>query len=198
MVIIIMAELKVHSRRDTLPKELVYPLKTSALAAAIQQQLVGDMHLSVSFSRTQAYWKEQRERIQEEGRYRLVKCTYYANGQHLPKLGSQPWAEEEHPQVVLAEVAALPREVLPKQASIHAVTAALVQESISQLAPQGLPMKRDRSRPHDAWVLQVEFDSPAQRLLAKLWPWDGGQFVLRTVERELTPAEVPGLEGEAE
>ncbi|WP_044195062.1 hypothetical protein [Hyalangium minutum] len=183
-----MAELKVHSRKESLPKELLYPLKAGELAAAFQPKITRDAHLDLSFHRTQAYWKEQRDRIQEEGRYTLARCTYYTRGLHLRSWGHAPWAHEERPQVITANVLAIPRAVLPKGSSIHAAASSLVCEAVAVLVPRGLPRLTQRGQMEDdAWHFELELDSSVHLLRAKLQPWTGGSFGLQTVECPLTP-----------
>lgn len=183
-----MAELKLHSRKEPLPKELLYPLKAGELVAAFQPKLTRDAHLDLSFLRAQAYWKEQRDRIQEEGRYTLARCTYYTRGLHLRSLGHAPWSQEERPQVIAADVLAIPRAVLPKGLSTHAATSSLLREAVAVLVPRGLPRLTQRGQMEDdAWLFELELDSPVGLLRAKLQPWTGGSFGLQTLERPLTP-----------
>jgi hypothetical protein len=183
-----MAELKLHSQKEPLHKGLLYPLKASEMAAALQPKITRDVHLSISFRRTQAYWKEQRDRIQEEGRYALVNGAYYMRGRHLWAGSHVPWAHEERPQVVVVNVFAIPRTALLQGAPIHAATSDLVREAVTVLAPQGLPRLTQRGQlEDDAWHFELELDSSVHLLRARLRPRTGGSFGLQVLERPLTP-----------
>lgn len=194
-----MAELKVHSRKDPLPKELLYPLKASELAAAFQPKITRDVHLDISFLRQQSLNKEKRDRIQEEGRYALARCMYYMRGFHLSSGLHSPWSHEERPQVVTAEVLAIPRSVLPKRSSIHAATSSLVREAVAVLVPSGLPRLTQRGQMEDAtWHFTLELDSSVHLLRARLSPWTGGSFGLQILERPLTPEVDPPSHSQAD
>jgi hypothetical protein len=167
-----------------------YPLGASDLEAALEPHLTDDLYLSLRFHQHQAARKNDRDRIEALGDYRLLECRYARGGSHLADSDrpNPPWAGEDAPQVILAEVFAVPRSALVKGVGLQKPLSQLLSEALSQLAATGIP---SRPAPRDAWILELGLDARVHAILARLRPWNGGEYaVARTIEVVLPPVGV--------
>ena len=71
-----MFTLKLDSSREQHSKDTTYVLSAGDIISALEPRLLADMHLTLRFNARQAYWKEQRETIDENGTYSLMHCNY--------------------------------------------------------------------------------------------------------------------------
>ncbi len=182
-----MPSIHTDSVKPRLAHDSSYPLGAGDLEAALAPHLTDDIYLSLRFHQPQAARKDERDRIEALGDFRLLDCRYARAGSPLAgsDLPNPPWAGEDAPQVVLAEVFAVPRAALVKGVGLQKPLSQLLTESLSQLAALGIP---SRPSPRDAWILELGLDARVHTVLARLRPWNGAEYaVARTLEVVLPP-----------
>lgn len=180
--------LKTESHKEQVPKGWTYLLGLTHIHDALHPSLTRDAYLSLSFTPRQAYWKEQRELVDQQRRYRVIEVNYSPGREHVPRLPGivKPWDDEEHPKVVTAQVLAVPHELLPRGVAVRPVLCQLLADSFLKLMPRGLT--EDRS-PRSAWMLEVVLDGTTSTLEASLSPWNGAEHqVSARLTRQLQTA----------
>lgn len=179
--------LKTESRKEQLAKGWTYLLGLKDLHAALEPRLTRGSWLSLHFTARQAYWKDQRDEVDQHRRYRVFVAHYSPSKDWRSAFPTTPWANEEDPQVVTATVTAVPHEALPPGLAVRPVLKELIQEAFLKLTPKGLAA--DRS-PKGGWGLQVTFDANVATLEASLERWNGVEFaVSEQLQRRLVAGE---------
>jgi hypothetical protein len=179
-----MSTLRTDSHKPKLPRDSSYCVSASELEMALDPHLTGDLFLSIQFHPHQPGRKNERDRFEALGEYRLLDCRYADDRAHLAKEESEgaAWAGDPDAQVVTADVFAVPTSALIKGVGMHGPVDALLAEALAALASQGIPSARS------SWSLELGLDARVHTLRARLRPSHrAAEPISRTLERVLPP-----------
>ncbi len=168
-----MLGVKVDAFKERAGKELAYLLEATSDVVAALNPRSRPTSISIHFSPKQAYWKEERDRIEERGVYHVATLQYSPSRSQATLERNRPWSAEQWPQVVDASVMALPRRVLPPESASDPVRSAAPEGCARDCRPGRAPCSR-QERPV-AWIVDVEYDAPARVPRALLKPLERGR-----------------------
>ena len=157
-----MREIIPHSQKTKLPKDLHDAIKYSDLEAAFAGRCDKDLHLWVHFGRNQAYWMEERKRVGDEGRYKLVSIGFDPEAYYL---SMRPWSEMDKPVVVGAGVYVLPRTVTAALQLKREMLRSILVEQVRKLTPKGWTSRR--------WGLSLNLWSEERHIQSVATTWTG-------------------------
>lgn len=164
-----------RSRKEQVSSGWKYLLGLQDLVRVYERSLVADAWLDVQFSGRQAYWKEQRDRIDARGIYSVLHVDFTTARQSYPL--PEPWDDEARPLVIRASVLAVPIDALPKGVAAKSLVVSLLEELFA--SPPSL---------EEAWSLEVTLDANVRRVGAALKAWRGRHLACSSAERTLQPA----------
>ena len=180
--------LRVVSHRSKAPKGARYLASWKDFQLAFEGLLTADAWVDLTFATKQAFWKEDRDRIAATGAFKVLRATY-TTVHRLTEFGApRPWDSESNPQLIEAEVFAVPVDATPKGVAARPIVSRLLAAAAQRLNPVGLPATKPMKHLH-AWLLEVEFDVKNTNAVARLLPWNGGAYAL--AERLAVPLRNP-------
>jgi hypothetical protein len=178
-----MPTIRTDSHRPKLPPEMTYPLGANDLELALEPHVTSDIFLSLHFHPQQSARKEDRDRAEALGEFRLLGCSYAQSGEHLASAErpAAPWKDVPSPQVIVAEVFALPLTALTKGVSLRQPASQLLVDALADVAARGIPSAGQ------SWLVEVSLDARVHTLRARFGPSGKDRSRPRVLELVLPP-----------
>ncbi len=158
-----MPEIRFSSHRARAQRGWRFAARVSDLEAALSAVGGPLVFLNVHFQQRQAYWKEDRERIQREGRYQVVVLHHDRERSRTPFSG--PWDEHPDAPVVSATVAPIPRQAGPAGMPMRPIVRRELSQAVGGLALNHPPWHR--------WTISLLLDSTEGELEVVVARWTG-------------------------
>ena len=153
-----MSKIIPHIYKDKLPKELLYPVKYSDIELCFLGRSTNDVNLKVFFHPYQNYWKEERERLEFEGYYKIIT---FSNTPVAPQIRR----DVEDPNAIWIRIYAVTHNVVNTSELNRVMLRELLVEQIHKLTPNGLPC--------DRWHFEVTLMAKAGLLECVSQEWTG-------------------------